>query len=297
MSLEIVRDSLDGSELPCASISGSEVLGDLDDSNLSSEDEGVEVAVHGELALVDGAVVIGDDLVPDGVGGIDEVDVNDVQDLVEGLAASKRLEAVVGANSLGESVLALEDLEFLLDGVDSGKEGNAGEHLVLSGQLLEESEQVKDSLLVDGEDIFSLLVDGSVDEDLLDNVSGSPLDMAQMRVDMPVDDGSGDSDVLISVDSSDSGDDSVLSQVEEVDLVVGSGQEGSEFLGTGVGVSVDSVGSVGNVVPVCELGVNVGHGIELMGDAATSWLSDGDDGVDSTAAGVLLDGKLSDNQL
>ena len=137
-----MRDALDALKLPCASISGSEVLGDLDDANLSSEDEGVEVAVHGELALVDGAVVVGDDLVPDGVGGIDEVDVNDVQDLVEGLTASKRLEAVVGANGLGESVLALEDLEFLLDGVDSKEEGFVGEHLVLYGQLLEESEQV-----------------------------------------------------------------------------------------------------------------------------------------------------------
>jgi len=63
------------------------MLGDLGDSNLSSEDEGVEVAVHGEFALVDGGVVVRDDSVPDGVGGVDEVDVNDVEDLVEGLSA------------------------------------------------------------------------------------------------------------------------------------------------------------------------------------------------------------------
>jgi len=63
------------------------MLENLDNSNLSSEDKKIEIAVHDEFALVDGGVVVRDDSVPDGVGGVDEVDVNDVEDLVEGLSA------------------------------------------------------------------------------------------------------------------------------------------------------------------------------------------------------------------
>jgi hypothetical protein len=84
----------------------------------------------------------------------------------------------------------------------------------LLGQLLEDSEEMDNSLLVDGEDIGSLLDEGSVDEDLLEDVLGSPLDLAVVLVDDVVDDGSGDSDVLLSVDGSDLSDDSVLSQVK-----------------------------------------------------------------------------------
>lgn len=281
-----MRDGLDRPELPCATVSGGEVLRDLGDSDLSSEDEGVEVAVHGELALVNGVVVVADNLVPDGVGGVDEVNVNDVQDLVEGLTASKRVEAVVGVNGRGEAVLALEDSELSLDGVDSLEEGHVGEHLVLSGQLSEESEQVQDSLLVEGEDVGSLVIEALADEDLLDDVSGSPLDSGGVAVQVLVDSGSGDSDVLLSVESSDSGDDSVLSEVQDVDLVVGLSEESLELLDSvGIGLTGDGGGNLdgGN------LSVDVSQSVDSRGDGASSGDSDGGNSVD-VARDVVLEG-------
>ena len=120
-----------------------------------------------------------------------------------------------------------------------------------------------------------------MDEDLLDNVFGSPLDLAEMRVDILVDDGSGDSDVLISVDSSDFGDDSVLSQVEEVDLVVGFGQEGSEFIGSGVAVSVDSVGNGGSVGS----GASAGSGGSVVSVGSGASAGSGGSGGSGASAG------------
>ena len=239
-------NSLDRAELPCGAVSGSEVLGDLGDADLSSDDEGVVVAVHGELALVDGVVVVRDDLVPDGVGGVDEVNVDDVEDLVEGLSAGKRLEAVRSVDRLSESVLALEDSELLLGVVDSDQEVRGGVDLVQSGESLEKSEEVDNSLLVDGEDRSSLLGKRSVDEDSLDDGSGSPLDSAVVSVDGSDD---RDSNVPGSVHSSDSGDDSVLSHVQVVDSCVGSGDLSSivfDSVNGGV-MSVESGGRDGSV--------------------------------------------------
>jgi len=186
------------------------VLGCLDNSNLSSDDEWVVVAVHGELALVDGVVVVSDDLVPDWVGGVNEVNVDDVEDLVEGLAALERVEAVLGADRVGVTVLGLEDLQESLDVVDLNEEELAWSSLVLSGESSELSEELDDSLLVEGEDLSSLVVESLSDEDLSDDVLGSVVDSTGISVDVLVSDRSWNSDVLSSDDVSVSVDNSVL---------------------------------------------------------------------------------------
>lgn len=230
----LVSDSLDTLKLPSLSISGSEVLADLGDADLSSEDKRIEVAVQGEFALVDGGVVVSDDGVPDGVGRIDEVNVNDVEDLVEDAAASRRLEAVLGAQRLSEAILGLEDSELSLDAVDSLEEDLSLEELVLFGEGLEKPQQVDDSLLVDVEDVFLLVFNGLVDEDLLDDVLGSPLDVTVVLVDGLVDGGSGNSDVVVLNLSSNVVDQLVLSDVKDVDLVVGLGKQSFELSDSGL---------------------------------------------------------------
>lgn len=279
------------------------MLADIGDANLSSEDDGIVVAVHSEFALVNGGVVVSDDGVPYGVGGINEVNVNDVEDLVEDAAASRRSETVLGGQRLSEAVLGLEDFELSLDAVDFGEENIGLEQCVLSGELLEESEEIDDSLLVDVEDVFLLLFKSLVDEDLLDDVFGSPLNVTVVFVDGSVDDGSGNSDVVVLDLSSDLADKLVLLEVQEVDLVVGSGEEGLEFLDSRVvGLSSGSSGDLnlfnhnGGINSVGSSGVSLGGGNGLSdGESDSTYDSnlrvDCSDGVDSfrDSAGRGLD--------
>jgi hypothetical protein len=186
----------------------------------------------------------------------------------------------------------------------------AGVHSVLSGQSLEESEEIDNSLFVDGQDVVSLFIDASVDEDSLDDVSSSPLDSTVMTIDMSV-----------SVNVSDSCDDSVLSEVEPVDSAVGSSKESSELsnslsigftilgrnsnsvdLGVGVadlGVGIVDLGVdiVDLSVGIVDLGVNVSDCVDISCDGACGGGNQGDNSVDLTNNIVGVDGELGNSGL
>lgn len=138
---------------------------------------------------------------------------------------------------------------------------------------------MEDSLLVDGEDLGSLVIDALVNEDSLDDGSGSPLDTTVVSVDIFVDDGTGHSDVSVSDDSSDSVDNSGLSVSESVDDFGVMGELASE--------SVISGNS--------DIGVDCGQVVDVVRDDASIGLGDGEDGVDNTVDSDDLSSDLTDN--